>query len=129
MEEQTDTMPNLTTNYGLFLLSWGLIVTYISQAQSFTSFLPSALGLALLVSGEMAKHPKASRKLWMHVAVTFGLIGALGGTRFFMVMGDGLTYASSSMLMMFLTGSAYTALCVRSFIAARKAREAAEVEE
>jgi hypothetical protein len=25
--------------------------------------------------------------------------------------------------MMFLTGSAYTALCVRSFIAARKARE------
>ena len=126
MEEQTDTMPNLTTNYGLFLLSWGLIVTYISQAQSFTSFLPSALGLALLVSGEMAKHPKASRKLWMHVAVTFGLIGALGGTRFFMVMGDGLTYASSSMLMMFLTGSAYTALCVRSFIAAR---EAAEVEE
>jgi hypothetical protein len=30
------------------------------------------------------------------------------------------------MLMMFVTGSAYTALCVRSFIAARKAREAAE---
>jgi hypothetical protein len=76
----------------------------------------------------MAKHPEANRKLWMHVAVTFGLIGALGGTRFFMVMADGLTYASSSMLMMFLTGSAYTALCVRSFIAARKAREAAEAE-
>lgn len=128
MEEQTDTMPNLTTNYGLFLLSWGLIVTYISEAQSFTSFLPAMLGLALLVSGEMAKHPQANRKLWMHVAVTFGLIGALGGTRFFMVMGDGLTFASSSMLMLFLTGAAYTALCVRSFIAARKAREASEVE-
>ena len=125
MEEQTDTMPNLTTNYGLFLLSWGLIVTYISQAQSFTSFLPAALGLALLVSGEMAKHPEASRKLWMHVAVTFGLIGALGGTRFFMVMGDGLDYASGSTLMLLLTGSAYTTVCVRSFIAARKAREAA----
>ena len=127
MGEQTNTMPNLTTNYGLFLLSWGLIATYLSEAQSFTSFLPSLLGLALLVSGEMAKIPE-KKKLWMHVAVTFGLIGALGGTRFFMVMADGLNYASSSMLMLFLTGTAYTVLCVRSFIAARKAREAAETE-
>jgi hypothetical protein len=127
MEEQTNTMPNLTTNYGLFLLSWGLIATYLSEAQSLTSFLPSLLGLALLVSGEMAKIPE-KKKLWMHVAVTFGLIGALGGTRFFMVMADGLNYASSSMLMLFLTGTAYTVLCVRSFIAARKAREAAETE-
>ena len=127
MEEQTNAMPNLTTNYGLFLLSWGLIATYLSDAQSLTSFLPSLLGLALLVSGEMAKIPE-KKKLWMHVAVTFGLIGALGGTRFFMVMADGLNYASSSMLMLFLTGTAYTVLCVRSFIAARKAREAAETE-
>jgi hypothetical protein len=43
-----------------------------------------------------------------------------------MVMGDGITYASGSMLMLLVTGSAYTAVCVRSFIAARKAREAAE---
>lgn len=127
MEEQTNAMPNLTTNYGLFLLSWGLIATYLSEAQSLTSFLPSLLGLALLVSGEMAKIPE-KKKLWMHVAVTFGLIGALGGTRFFMVMADGLNYASSSMLMLFLTGTAYTVLCIRSFIAARKAREAAETE-
>lgn len=127
MEEQTNAMPNLTTNYGLFLLSWGLIATYLSEAQSVTSFLPSLLGLALLVSGEMAKIPE-KKKLWMHVAVTFGLIGALGGTRFFMVMADGLNYANSSMLMLLLTGTAYTVLCVRSFIAARKAREAAETE-
>ena len=127
MEEQNNAMPNLTTNYGLFLLSWGLIATYLSDAQSFTSFLPSLLGLALLVSGEMAKMP-GKKKLWMHVAVTFGLIGALGGTRFFMVMADGLNYANSSMLMLLLTGTAYTVLCVRSFIGARKAREAAESE-
>jgi hypothetical protein len=39
-----------------------------------------------------------------------------------MVMGDGIDYASGSMLMLLLTGSAYTGLCVRSFIEARKAR-------
>jgi hypothetical protein len=71
----------------------------------------------------MAKSKPEKRKLWMHIAVTFGLLCALGGTCFFMVMGDGLDYVSGSMLMLFLTGSAYTALCVRSFVQARKATQ------
>ena len=126
MEEQSNSMPNLTTMYGLFLTIWGLLVTTISESQSPTSFAPALFGLPLLVAGEQAKLPDASRKLWMHIAVTFGLLAALGGTRFFMVMGDGITYASGSQLMLLITGTAYTVLCVRSFIAARKAREAAE---
>ena len=43
-----------------------------------------------------------------------------------MVIGDGLSYASGSMLMLLMTGIAYTILCVRSFIDARKQREANE---
>ena len=120
MEERSNFLPNLTTIYGILLTLWGLIVTGISKAQSISSFAPALFGLPLLVSGEMAKTPGASRKLWMHVAVTFGLLAALGGTRFFMVMSDGLNYASSSMLMLLVTGSIYTFLCVRSFIEARK---------
>jgi hypothetical protein len=128
MEEQSDFLPNLTTAYGIALTLWGLIVTAVSEAQSISSFAPALFGLPLMVSGEMAKTPGASRKLWMHVAVTFGLLAALGGTRFFMVMSDGLDYATTSMLMLFVTGSIYTFLCVRSFIDARKsgALEAAE---
>jgi hypothetical protein len=64
----------------------------------------------------------------MHIAVLFGLLCALGGTRFFMVMSDGLDYASSSMLMLLVTGSAYTFLCVRSFIEARKSGALAATE-
>ena len=120
MEERSNSLPNLTTMYGILLTLWGLIVTGISESQSISSFAPALFGLPLLVSGEMAKTPGASRKLWMHVAVTFGLLAALGGTRFFMVMSDGLNYASSSMLMLLVTGSIYTFLCVRSFIEARK---------
>ncbi|MGB1366084.1 MAG: hypothetical protein ACPG64_06810 [Candidatus Poseidoniaceae archaeon] len=128
MDERSNSMPNLTTVYGIFLILWGLIVTAISEAQSISSFAPALFGLPLLISGEMAKTPGASRKLWMHVAVTFGLLAALGGTRFFMVMSDGLNYATTSMLMLFVTGSIYTFLCVRSFIEARKsgALEASE---
>jgi hypothetical protein len=83
------------------------------------------LGAPLLVSGVMTLQKPEKKKLWMHIAASFGLLCALGGTRFFMVMGDGLDYASGSTLMLLLTGSAYTTVCVRSFIAARKAREAA----
>ena len=77
MEEQSDFLPNLTTAYGIALTLWGLIVTAVSEAQSISSFAPALFGLPLMVSGEMAKTPGASRKLWMHVAVTFGLLADL----------------------------------------------------
>ena len=65
----------------------------------------------------------------MHIAATFGLICVIGGTRFFMVMSDGINYASGSMLMLFVTGLIYTYFCVKSFIWARKQREAVEDAE
>jgi hypothetical protein len=80
----------------------------------------------LILSGVMVTQKPEKRKLWMHVAATFGRLCALGGTRFFMVMGDGINFASGSMLMLLVTGTAYTVICVRSFIAAAKARRATE---
>ena len=67
----------------------------------------------------MAQKTPEKRKFWMHIAVDFGLLCALGGTRFFMVMSDGITYASGSMLMLFVAGSIYTFFCVQSFRFAR----------
>ena len=123
MDKESTFLPDLTLGYGLFLVVWGEAVSLLSSSESITSYFPSFLGAPLALSGWMAKSNPEKRKFWMHIAVTFGLLCALGGTRFFMVMGDGLDFASGSMLMLFLTGSAYTALCVRSFIEARKASQ------
>lgn len=123
MDKPSDFMPNLTLGYGVFLVVWGIAVGLLSTTDSLTRFIPCVPGAGLVVSGVLAKSNPEQRKLWMHVAVVIGLLSALLGTRFFMVMGDGIDYASGSMLMLFLTGSAYTALCVRSFIQARKASE------
>jgi len=123
MDKSSDFMPNLTLGYGVFLVVWGIAVGLLSTSDSLTRFIPCVPGAGLVVSGVLAKSNPEQRKLWMHVAVVLGLLSALLGTRFFMVMGDGLDYASGSMLMLFLTGSVYTALCVRSFIQARKASE------
>lgn len=120
MEERSNFLPNLTTGYGAMLILWGIVVSILSESDSITSYFPSMLGAPILISGILATRNPEKRKLWMHIAVTFGLLCALGGTRFFMVMSDGLNYASSSMLMLLVTGSAYTFLCVRSFIEARK---------
>lgn len=116
-------IPNITTGYGAFLVVWGVVVSLVSGSESITSYFPSLLGLPLLVSGVLANKIPEKRKLWMHIAATFGLLCALGGTRFFMVMSDGINYASGSMLMLLVTGSIYTYICVQSFIHARKARE------
>ena len=123
MDKPSDFMPNLTLGYGVFLVVWGIAVGLLSTTDSLTRFIPCVPGAGLVVSGVLAKSNPEQRKLWMHVAVVLGLLSALLGTRFFVVMGDGIGYASGSMLMLFLTGSAYTALCVRSFIQARKASE------
>ncbi len=120
MEERSNFLPNLTTGYGAMLIVWGIVVSILSESNSITSYFPSMLGAPILISGILATRNPEKRKLWMHIAVTFGLLCALGGTRFFMVMSDGLNYATSSMLMLLVTGSIYTYLCVQSFIEARK---------
>ncbi len=117
------TIPTITSGYGGFLIIWGIVISVVSDSDSITSFVPSLLGIPLLLTGILAAKIPEKRKLWMHIAATFGLLCALGGTRFFMVMSDGINYASGSMLMLLLTGSAYTYFCVQSFIYARKARQ------
>ena len=112
-------MPRITIGFGVFLIAWGVIISVVSKSDSITSFFPSLLGLPILVSGIMAQKVPEKRKHWMHIAVVFGLLCAIGGTRFFMVMSDGLTYASGSMLMLLITGSVYTFFCVQSFRFAR----------
>ena len=131
MTEQSYTVagqsiPTITTGYGAFLALWGIIISQISGSASMTSYAPTFAGIPLLITGILATRIPEKRKLWMHIAATFGLICVIGGTRFFMVMGDGINYASGSMLMLFITGLIYTYFCVQSFIWARKQREAAE---
>ena len=116
-------IPTITTAYGGFLILWGVVISQISDSNSITSYFPSLLGIPLLISGVMSTKIPEKRKLWMHIAATFGLLCALGGTRFFMVMGDGINYASGSQLMLLITGSVYTYICVQSFRHARMSRE------
>ena len=122
------TMPTITTAYGGFLILWGVVISQLSDAASFTSYIPSFMGIPLLISGILATKIPEKRKLWMHIAATFGLLCALGGLDFMRgVFSDegafALLAAGASKLMLLVTGSIYTYICVQSFRHARMSRE------
>ncbi len=116
-------MVKLTIGYGLLLIVWAALFSIGSK--SFTSWIPSFIGLPILLAGVLTHQLPAKRKLFMHVAVVFGLLAFLGGFRFFSGLSSdaGLfakPKAASSQLMLLVTGGVYTVACVRSFIWARK---------
>ena len=116
------TMENISLIYGIFLILWGIGVSYLSDSNSITSYIPSIFGLPILLFAILTLLIPSKKKLLMHIVVTFGLIIFLGGLDFFRSLGNPFenVWADSSKLMMMITGFLFTLLCVKSFIFARK---------
>lgn len=117
-------MSRWTVIYGLWLIAWATTVSLASGSTSITSWIPAMLGAPILVMGGLCITLPARRKVWMHIAVLFGLVAFLGGLDFFrgLFMGSGAfanPAAGASKLMLFVTGAFYLVICVRSFIWAR----------
>ena len=121
------TMEKLSIYYGLFLILWGIIVSFISGSGSFTSYIPSILGTPILIFSYLSIKFISKKKIFMHIVVLFGLIIFLGGLDFIRSLVSGSAfenfYADLSKIMMLITGLFFTYQCIRSFIHARKMRE------
>ena len=121
------TMEKLSIYYGLFLILWGVIVSFISGSGSFTSYIPAILGAPILIFSYLSIKFISKKKMFMHIVVLFGLIIFLGGLDFIrsLVSGNAFenVYADLSKIMMLITGLFFTYQCIRSFIHARKMRE------
>ena len=116
------TMEKISLIYGLFLILWGVGVSYLSASNSITSYIPSMFGLPILLFAILTLLFPNKKKLLMHIVVTFGLIVFLGGLDFFRSLGNPFEnfWADSSKLMMLITGFIFTLLCIKSFVFARK---------
>ena len=121
------TMEKLSIYYGLFLILWGVIISLISGSGSMTSYIPSFLGVPILIFSYLSIKFVSKKKMFMHIVVLFGLIIFLGGLDFIrsLITGNAFNnfYADLSKIMMLLTGLFFTYQCIRSFIHARKMRE------
>ena len=117
-------MESISIIYGIFLIIWGIAVSVISGSNSLTSFIPSILGIPILLFSILSFKFPNRKKLFMHIVVTFGLIVFIGGLDFSRGLMKGTLFdnmwADTSKLMMLITGIMFTYLCVKSFIFARK---------
>jgi hypothetical protein len=123
-------MAKLTIGFGVVLIllgAWGFFGTGSAHP---TALIPAYFGLALAIAGALAITENAKRRmLWMHIAVTVGLLGFLGsGSRAVMEfvnahgepLGDVAVVAVRFQLAMAAICLLFVGMCVRSFIAARR---------
>ena len=125
-------MSKVTLLFAVLMIVLGLAGYLGTGSQHPTALIPAWFGVALCVFGLLAMSPSESRrKLFMHINVTVGLLGFLGGAveavRGYVhaksagLEPDQIALASKTTMagLMFI----YVILCVRSFVAARLARK------
>jgi hypothetical protein len=123
-------MAKVTILFAVLLVALGLVGFIGTGSQYPTALIPAVLGLLLGIFGALSFSPNPSRrKLFMHINVTLALLGFLGTVmgliQWFQMLGGAVVKnppATQSKAVMALLCLIYVILCVRSFIAARKAR-------
>jgi hypothetical protein len=123
-------MANTTIGIAVALILLGLAGYFGTGAASPTALIPALFGLILLALGALARNP-SRRKLAMHVAVVVGLLGLAGSLRGLLKLpallsGDPLERPAAVIaqsIMAVLMGI-FVALCIKSFIDARRNRSA-----
>ncbi len=123
-------MARLTIFFGIILILLG-ILTYMNTGERFpTSLIPAYFGAILSICGVLARTADLKRRaLWMHIAVTVGLLGVLGTAKSvvdYIRMKQGVQFKypiaveeKSAMAMLLLV---FVILCVRNFVQSRRAR-------
>lgn len=112
--------------FGIVLILVGLGGYFGTGTTSWTALIPSIIGALLAVFGVVGLKEHL-RMHAMHGAVLVALLGALGSLGRLvpaLIKGTGAPAALISQGVTALLCSIFVVLCVRSFIAARKAREA-----
>jgi len=124
-------MAPLSILFGLLLSALGLIGYFAPETfgtvgevgTSLTALIPVGFGVVLLVCGLIVMAKPTLRKHVMHAAALVGLLGAVGG--FMPLMKNKMDFSKSGTVagaLMIGLCVVFVALCVNSFIQARKRR-------
>jgi hypothetical protein len=124
-------MAKVTLLFAVLLIVLGLVSFFGTGSQHPTALIPTWFGLALGVFGFLAISPvEARRKLFMHINVTIGLLGFLGAAwraiqSYGHARSEGVApnaIALDAQVTMAGLLLIYVAMCVKSFIDARRSR-------
>ena len=127
----TSNMPLVTIGYGSILIVIGVVGYFATGQSSITALIPAFLGFIAEICGVIARNERFLKHA-MHGAAMVGLLGTLGTLRVLPqlpTLFNGTADRPAAVLAQALTlvlSAAFVGLCVRSFIEARRAKEAAE---
>ncbi len=117
-------MESVSLYYGIFLVLWGAVISFISKSSSFTSYIPSYLGVFIFLFSILSIKFPLKKKLFMHIVAIFGFVTFLGGMDIIRLIVKnnlfGNLWADLSKLMMLITGGLFIFLCFKSFRYAKK---------
>ena len=125
-------MAKITIAFGVLLIFVGIAGFVATGSSHPTSLIPAIAGLLFVLFGALANtdNPK-KRMLWMHIAVTIALLlflGTIPADIDVIRMSRGVEFPHPIAVLeksgMSLLCLLFVALCVRSFIAARRLRTA-----
>lgn len=127
-------MPALAIVFGLLLDALGVGAYFGTGTQSWTALIPAIPGTVFLICGLVGFAAPGARMHVMHVAALFGLIGALGGLGMSipklirLAGGEALARPAAVWLQlaMGVLCGLFLLFCIRSFIAARRARKTSQ---
>ena len=115
----------LSAYYGVFLILWGVLISFFSKSSSMTSYIPSYLGAIIFLFAVLSLNYPNKKKIYMHIVALIGVITMLGGLDLIRgLFNESLFvnfWADLSKIMMLFTGSYFVYLCIMSFRFARKA--------
>ena len=120
-------MYRVTILFGVLLVITGVVGFYQSGTEHPTALIPAFIGIPLFVCGIIAAK-EAMRMMAMHIAILIGLVGFIGATATLFKADQSMAAIVSKSITALLCAT-FVGLCVRSFIQARKTREAAAVAE
>ena len=121
-------MAKLTIGFGVLLVAVSAGFWIATGRAESAALHPAGIGIILILSGLLANTENVKqRMLWMHIAVTFGLIGfLLTGIRAGLSLLQGTVsvnpIAFDERVVVAVVCFAFVVLCVRSFINARRTR-------
>lgn len=122
-------MASITIALGVALVILGLAGYFLTGAVSLTALIPVPFGLLIAVAGLMARDER-KRKHAMHAAVLVALLGFLGSIRGLLQIGAVFAGTAArpaaviAQALMAVLTLGYIVLAVRSFVQARKNRQA-----
>ena len=116
----------VTILFGVLLAITGVTVYIQTGSAHKTALIPAFLGGGLVICGLLAAN-EGRRMVVMHIAVVIGLMGFIGSMAKLFKSGQSTAAFAGKAISAGLC-AVFIALCVRSFIQARRAREALAAE-